>query len=238
MATDIPYDDDYHLLQRKAVQALVSNSSDFPFQASHVARRQDYATDTALCLTCVTFPPATLASAICKNLITPLQCLDPQQYYYGRRSLHVTIKNVRSISDPPNFTSDEVRRACRVLSEVVPRFPPFDVYFEELHAFPNSIALVGFTGRVLGDLIHDLDLALRNAGIPDDKHYVSDTVFFATMTLCRFCTTPKRELLEGVGRISAGLRARMTISLVSLEMCNAVCHPSTRTTAGSFYLRV
>jgi len=197
---------------------------------------EDYEADQAMCLTSVVFPPTSFCERIQAELIDPLRKLDPSHYYYPPQSLHVTIKNVRTIASPANFGEAEISAAQDVFATVVPAFPELPLSFEEVVAFGNSAAVVGYSDRSLGELILGLDEGLRKAELPDDKKYISDSVFFGSITLCRFRGLPSEEFVQRLSELSADFTAKLPVEVVDLVVCNAVCHSGSRQAIGSYRL--
>src|SRR3990170_196015 len=67
---------------------------------------EDYDNDTRICLTSVHLPSQILITKINETIIRPLKEVEPKYYYYFNDSLHMTIKNIRVINDPPHFNQD------------------------------------------------------------------------------------------------------------------------------------
>jgi len=236
MLDDPRFNDDYHIMQRRVVRKLTGESEYESTRASVVPRIDNYETDESLCLTSVVFPPADLGECIKANLIEPLRKFDPDHYYYPAESLHVTVKNVRTIANPPNFGEEQICAAQSVLQTIVPTFPRFKLILEDLVAFENSAAVVGYSDRTLGNLILALDSALRSAGVPDDKQYVSDSAFFGSMTICRFTSPPSASFVRQLSQLSINLDEEFQVELVKLMICNAVCYAESRRTVGTYNL--
>lgn len=177
---------------------LHANTANF----SMVEPVQDYENDARICLTSAHLPSNRLIKKIQEEVITPLKRIDPTQYFYADDSLHMTIKNIRVISDPPNFDTTVVEKAEKVFSKVIPSHKQFQVSFYRLFLFPNNLALFGTTDPELDDLILDLDKNLKKEGIPDDKQYINSRYFFSNITLARFTHPPTQEFIEKVRELS------------------------------------
>lgn len=134
----------------------------------------------------------------------------------------MTIKNIKVISDPPNFTDDDIKKAQNVFTEVIPHHKKFNVYFYRLLMFPNNLALIGTTDPELDEIFFDLDRKLNEAGIPDDKKYSNAKYYFSNMTLVRF-QYPSERFKNKVRDISEKLSlSPYEVNSVSLVSCNAV----------------
>jgi hypothetical protein len=229
-----PFRDGYHVLQRQAVDAL--SGARERAAVSAVPRTHDYEADERLCLTSVVFPSSALGDRITRELVAKLHAIEPEHYYYPTASLHLTIKNVRSIAVSAELTGAITATAAGAFAALVPTIRAFEIGLEHLVALENSIVLVGYSDRTLYELIHGLDNALRAAGIVDDKRYVSNSVFFGSITLCRFRTAPSQRLLAAAPELCREFGAALSVDSIDLITCNAVCAPRTRRTIGSYRL--
>jgi 2'-5' RNA ligase len=172
-------------------------------RTSTVTPVADFAHDPRICLTSVHLPRPELTDAISQSLIRPLTAADPELYYYGTDALHITVKNIRVINDPPTFTDGDIATAERIFSAVIPRHRAFTVTFYRLLLFPNNLALMGTTEPGLDGIIHDLDTELTAAGLSDDKIYLNDRYFFCNMTLSRFPHPPTERFAAAVAGLAA-----------------------------------
>jgi hypothetical protein len=175
--------------QRKQVEVIDRlekqiNSNVVSF--STVSPVQNYETDPRITLTSVHFPHQDLIMQIQSSLIGPLHEISPDNYYYQSDSLHMTIKNIRVISDPPDFIPEDIVKAQEVFDSVIPRYKKFKVYFYRLLLFANNLALIGTTDEELDKIVLDLDRELKEAGVADNKRYINLKHFFSNMTLMRF----------------------------------------------------
>lgn len=177
--------------------------------------------DPRICLTSFHVPKPELKQ-IAKEIITQLKSIEPNFYYYDEDSLHMTIKNVRVISDPPTFDTTDIKKVEQVFSQIIPRHQKFNVYFFRLLLLPNNVSLIGTTDPELDEIIFDIDRELIKVGVPDDKKYTNDKYFFSNMTLARFETsTPTFE--KKVQEISESINIQpYEVDTVSLVTGNAV----------------
>ena len=189
---------------------------------STVAAVEDFVSDPRLTITSVHFPSEALKLHIRTQLISPLQQLDTAQYFYDDDSLHMTIKNVRVIADPPTFTEADVQKAREVFSRVIPQHRAFHVYFYRLMVFPHSLSLIGTTDPALDSLVTSLDQGLGAAGIHDDKVYVNTQYFFSNMTLARFRAPVSAAFRQKVATLSHNVQfAPYLVNTISLVTGNA-----------------
>lgn len=184
---------------------------------------KDYESDPRICLTSIHLPHQDLLTKIQKSFIDPLNNISPEHYYYTNDSLHMTIKSVRVINDPPHFTKEDIEKAKKVFSEVVPKHYKFNVYFYRLLLFPYNLALIGTTDKELDTIVLDIDNKLKEAGVPDDKIYANSQYFFTNITLARFPHKPTEVFKQKVEKLSKTLSFEpYTVDSVTLLTSNAV----------------
>ena len=192
-------------------------------KSSTVSPVTNFENDSRICLTSVHFPALDLMSYISKSIINPLKKISPEHYYYSDMSFHITIKNIRVIHDPPNFTSENIKTVREVFSKIVSRHNKFKVYFYRLLLFPNNLALMGTTEQELDNIILDLDKCLTESGVPDDKQYVNSKYFFCNMTLARFNSDVNQKFVKTVQELSKNIKIDpYIVDSVSLITANAV----------------
>ena len=150
--------------------------------------------------------------------------------------MHLTIKNVRSVHSPPLFTAAEVARVDELFAALIPRHRAFVFSLEEVVAFATSVVLIGYCDESLKRLVQALDAGLRRIGVPDDKRYVSEDIFFGNITLCRFRRPPSAEFLQAVDRLTHAYRRELPIEVLHLITCNAVCGPESRRVVSAYRL--
>ncbi|NMG22400.1 hypothetical protein, partial [Brasilonema bromeliae] len=68
------------------------------------------------------------------------------------------------------------------------------------------------------------------------KKYISDTVFFGNMTLCRLTHEPSTLFKKKVQELENIYIGEMGVTEISLVICNAVCHPKTKKVIGTYKL--
>jgi 2'-5' RNA ligase len=191
--------------------------------ATAVIPVQNFDEDNRMCLTSVHFPHKSFIDTIYSAISIPLQKLFPEAYYYDPSSLHLTIKNIRVINNPPTFAEKDVEIARAVFNSIIPRHKKFKIYPYRLLLFKNNLALMSTTDEELDGIILDLNQALTKAGIPDDKQYVNPRYFFSNMTIARFISCPPPEFIEEVHNISSSLSiAPYIVDSVDLITSNAV----------------
>lgn len=213
---------DHQEKQKAVIDAIETQVETASLSFSTVAPVSDFEADTRMALTSVHFPHLNLLRKIQNEIISPLRETDANPYYYPIDSLHMTIKNVRIIKDPPPYTKAELGMVAHVFSNCIPKHHAFMVYFYRLLLFPNSLALIGTTDPELDEIILDLNNGLKNVGVADDKVYLNEKYFFCNMTLARFDTPPSTQFRERMMSISSSIDLLpYTIDSVTLLTCNA-----------------
>lgn len=202
------------------IQNQVKNNS---LSSSTVEPVEDFENDPRLCLTGIHLPNKKLIETVYKTLIDPLRTISPNRYYYAIDSLHMTVKNVRIINNPPTFTEDDMQKTKKVFEDVIPKHKKYQVYFYRLLLFPSNLALIGTTDPELDTIVLDLDQKLKDAGIPDDKQYTNSRYFFSNMTLARFNSPVSQKFIKKVEELSQNIRIEpYKIDSVTLLVSNAV----------------
>jgi len=190
---------------------------------SMVTPTTDFDNDQRMCLTGVHFPHEKLLNIIENNLIAPLRKIQANHYYYSQDSLHLTIKNVRTVSSPPNFDKNDVTKVKIVFDKVIPKHHQFKAYFYRLLLFPSNLALIGTVDPELDKIIFDLNENLDKINFPDDKQYTNNKYFFCNTTLVRFISPISEEFKKKIINLSANVKLDpYTIDSVSLISGNAV----------------
>lgn len=221
-------DSEYASRQRRVVHELVSTDVDSLNNVSIVSPRDNYRNDPSRCLAAVVFVPTSIGKQIESRIIEPLRAVAPEHYYYPAVSMHVTVQPVRVLADPPNFCDSDVQRVDHLFQEVVPGFESFAMSFEELLAFPTSVSLVGYCDDRLHKLVSALSDGLRRVGLPCDKQYISDEIFFGNVTLCRYTTSPTASFLATVHDLVQEFSFELTIKDIELVTADVVCTPESR----------
>ncbi len=208
--------------QQEIINKIADQVNNNSLNFSTVSPVTNYEIDPRICLTSVHLPHQKLIDQV-QAIIEPLRKIEPSFFYYPNDSLHLTVKNVRVINDPPHFNEHDAQKAKEVFSRIIPKHKQFQIYFYRLLLFPNNLALIGTTDPELDSIILDLDDELKNEGIPDDKVYVNSKYFFSNMTLVRFNTQLSQKCKEKIFELSNNLKFEpYLIDSVTLLSCNAV----------------
>lgn len=228
---------DYILQQKKLVKKIEVSFERGAQKSTIVEMQTDYANEDQICLTSVVFIPENISQKITKDIVRPLQKIDPAQYYYPPASMHLTVKNVRVINNPPSFSEEDMMKVDKLFSELIPTFPKFEFSVEDVIIWPTSIFVMAYCDEVLRTLVTTLDKGLKEIGVPDDKKYVSDSIYFGNITVCRFTQKPSEEFLKAARGLRNYNVGKMDAKEVNLITCNVVCPPKTRKIIGEYHLR-
>jgi len=228
---------DYFSQQKSLVREIESSLLKGIQKATTVKMQKDYANDDQICLTSSVFVPENISQKITEDIVRPLQKIDYAQYYYPADSMHLTIKNVRVIKNPPSFSEEDMLKVDKLFTELIPKFPKFEFSVEDVVLWPTSIAVIAYCDETLQELVTALDKGLKEIGVPDDKKYASDSVYFGNITICRFIQNPSEELLEATKKLRNRKIGKMNIEKINLITCNAVYHPSSRRIIGEYKLK-
>lgn len=224
--------------QKRLVDQLKNGSAAKLNQiASIVPIQANHRTNPALALTSVIFIPEGMAQEIYQAVVEPLRAIEPEHYYYPPETMHLTIKNVRKVNDPPRFIETDIKKVDQLFRRIIPQYGAFSISLEELVPFATSVALIGYADERFQTLIQALDTGLREIGLPDDKKYVSDTLFFGNITICRFTHPPSPAFFKEIDRLTYRFKAELPVQQIALITCNAVCLPETRTVWHTYTLR-
>lgn len=228
----------YQQQQKELIDGIIKKIEEQGDTGSTVVEmRDDYENDDAICLTSVVFLSEELRQKVSNEIIQPLRKIEDKHYFYPLVSLHLTIKNIRTIHRPPTFNEEDVDKVKQVFSQTIPSIKSFEFELKGLVRFPTSICLMGYSDDILYELVSSLDNKLTEAGVPDNKEYASDKVFFGNITICRFTSEPSKEFLSKVEELKELSIGKLKVDEVSLIKCNAVCSPINKEVVQTFKLQ-
>jgi 2'-5' RNA ligase len=213
---------DYPSKQRAAFRKLEQQAGG---GATMVAMSSDFENDKRLCLTACCFIGPVLGASISEKLIKTLREIEPEHYYYPVDSMHVTLRNVQTIADPPTFGPREVKLAADALRECLRGENKFKIDLKELFVMPTSLSVCGFSSDALQRVADKMGLALFSAGVPDNKVYSSAGIVFGNVTFCRYAHEPSPAFLAAVEKLRETRIGALNVSAIRLITTNAGCHP-------------
>lgn len=184
----------------------------------------DYINDDRICLTSVVFLPQQLEQKIIDNIINPLRDINPIQYFYIPGSFHITIKNIRTINNPPLFNDVDIEKVRGVFKNVVPKYKSFTFELKRLFELPTSLAICAFSNETLANLALELGKELKKTGVPDNKIYATNDIIIGSATLSRFTNTPNPEFKQKVKELKEIEIGSFEVKKVYLITTNAICY--------------
>ena len=193
--------------------------------SSVVELMKDYASDNRICLTSVVFIPQKLQKTILQRIINPLKQADKRQYYYLPESLHLTIQNIKQEKLPPSFTNSDIEKVKKVFKEVIFKYKKFSFNLKGLFEMPTSLSICGYSNELLKHFVLESRGKLQQAGVPDDKKYASDNIFFGNITICRYTTKPNEDFFREVKKLKNINIEKIEVKRISLITTNSVCFP-------------
>jgi 2'-5' RNA ligase len=215
----------YQDRQRELILDIEKGYRDRP-TALNPGTADDFANDPRLALVCLYFVPEQVQDFILSEISSPLRAADPALYFYPRASLHLTVKNVRYINSPPNYTAADIQKVRRGFRGVVPGIKAFPMDLEWIFEQPSSLSVCGFSDDSLLRIVNTLNQTLIDVGVPDDKKYFSQEIFFGNVSFCRFQEPPNQAFREKVRELKQVKVGRVTIDKVWLVETDLVCHPA------------
>lgn len=227
----------YLLQQKDLVKRLEDSFANGVHKSTVVDMQKDYVNDDQICLTSVVFIPDVISNRILKNFINRLKIIEPHHLFYPRESMHLTIKNIRTIKKPPLFTESDINKVNQLFKEIIPSFPCFEFNVEDVLNFPTSLSVMAYSDETLKKLILALDKGLKEIGVPDNKKYLSDSVFWGNITICRFVKNPGDQFIAEVKKMRNSKIGRFKVEKINLITCNAVCYSESRKIIGEYELR-
>lgn len=187
---------------------------------------ENYALDNRFYLTSVSFLPSALQDSIIEEIIKPLKKADPHQYYYLKRSLHVTIFNVYMPNHIGLVTIDKLAKIRAIFQKVLSKHPPIEFELRGLFELPSSIGIRCYCNENLKHVIQDLEKELAKINIKNEKRLASEEIFFGNITISRFINKPNENFSAVVKELKHATFGTFTAQTVNLIKSNAVVHPN------------
>jgi hypothetical protein len=223
--------------QKLLVKELENSVNNKITKSTFVEMQTDYANDDQICLTSVVFIPKEISSVIVSKLIESLRKIESEHYYYLPESMHLTIKNVRVIHKPPLFTDEDIEKAKQVFKKTITEFTVYNFSLEDVILFPTSLSLMAYADELHKKLVLALDKGLKEVGVPDDKRYLSDSVFWGNINICRFVKAPGEKFINEVNKFRNIKIGNLKAEKISLITCNAGCSPQTKNIIAEYNLK-
>jgi len=101
--------------QIKIINKIEKQVNENSLGFSTVPPVKNYESDKRICLTSVHFPNEKLVTQLI-NSVKPIKSIAPEHYYYHPSSIHLTVKNIRIISNPPSFNKTDVNKVTQIFT--------------------------------------------------------------------------------------------------------------------------
>ena len=224
----------YKIQQIELISKIKRQIKDGNFKASIYSSLADFDDDPAVCLTSICKPSAEAIDTIREEVVLPLKAIQPEHYYYEPEQFHLTVKNIRVVSYPPNFDENLIRICTEIFQKVVPSVPSFKFDLKGVINFPASCAVVGYADEEHRELVRKIDKELSKIGLEDDKKYTSKSIFFGNISVCRYRANPSPRFVAKIEELASVDLGELIVRKVELVSCNAVF--KRRNKLASFYL--
>jgi hypothetical protein len=209
-------------------------------RVSIMPMRSPFEADRGLGLKLLMFVDLQTASLIQQALIKPLQEIDPNHYYYPVENMHLVVKKLHTIHDPPTFNEADIERIHQVCAEVIPRYDAFRFEFCKFDRQATSLSLVGQCDQSFFELSRELDGAFSAAGIRDyiRSYSYERGKFFGLLRLARFVHPPSLAFRDRLIDLSNEIDMKLCVREVALVSGNQVSHHSTRQVHRTYPLKL
>jgi 2'-5' RNA ligase len=225
---------EYRLKQLELFEELEAKAAAGAF-GSFIPMTSDFANDNRISLAAIKFLPKDLSDLIERELSHPLLEIDEQQFFFANESLHMTVQNVRKISDHATFGGKEIEAARLALEKVAADFSPFEFSLEGLLVMPASVAIRAIAEPRFAEFSRAIRDQLRAAGVADDKPYINDDVVFGNITFCRYTAPPTDEFMAKIEQLRGVKLGTLKIDSFELLSTNSICDLN-KTTCHQKYL--
>lgn len=105
-----------------------------------------------------------------------------------------------------------------MLKSVVHEHEPLTLRLADLLCTPTSLGLAAYSDDRFGALVKAIDVGLNRVGVPDNKRYASQDVFFTNLTLLRFKEAQAASLWPALLAVQWG---ELTIPLTSVALVSS-----------------
>lgn len=216
----------YHQKQQKVISQIENEDKSGKSPSTIVKPVKDYINDNRICFTSVVFLPIQLEQKIIDKIIILLSKADRHQYFYTPGSFHLTIQNIRTISDPPLFNNNDIEKTKEVFAKIIPKYNRFTFKLKGLFELPTSLAVCGYTDETFTTLSSELTHKLIKAGVPDNKKYFTQDIIFGNLTFCRYTQKPNAQFMKIVSELKNVEIGDFEVKSISLITTNAAATPN------------
>lgn len=228
---------DYQTKQYNLFEKIEKKFKNNKIPSDIVKKTDNYRNDQRICLTAVSFLPKQLSKQINTNLINPLQKYDPKQFFFLPESLHLTIKNIRTLNDPPLYNNQDIDNTIEVFDEVIKKHQVIKFQLKGLFELPTSLGIRAYCDEGLKNLVLNLDEALNKIGTPDNKKYASNEIFFGNITICRYTIDPNKKFINIINKFKKEDFGEIQVQQISLITTNTAVDPKKTKIIKQYYLK-
>jgi hypothetical protein len=213
---------EYRLKQIHLFEELVAKAAAGDF-GPFIPMTFDFANDNRISLAAIKFLPGALSDSIERELSHPLAAEDARQFFFANESLHMTVQNVRKISDHATFGEKEIMAARLAFERVAADFAPFEFSLEGLLVMPASVAIRAIAEPRFAEFSRKIRFELSSLGVADDKPYIDNDVVFGNITFCRYTATPTESFKAKVEKLRRIELGKLVIDSFDLLSTNSIC---------------
>jgi hypothetical protein len=212
----------YRLKQLQLFEELEARAAAGAF-GSFIPMTSDFANDNRISLAAIKFLPRALSDLIERELSQPLLATDERQFFFANQSLHMTVQNVRKISDHATFGAKEIEAARLAFQKVATSFSPFEFSLEGFLVMPASVAIRAIAEPKFAEFSRAIRDELRASGVADDKPYIDDDIVFGNITFCRYTAPPTEKFTAKINQLRNVKLGPLVIDSFELLSTNSIC---------------
>lgn len=118
-----------------------------------------------------------------EKIIDQLKEIEPNQYYYPKTDIHITVLDIISASDDFRFDRKQAAIYKEILDNCLSKFSKFTIQFRGLTASKSAVMVQGFYDQALPKLREMLREEIKEQGVGLKERYKIKT---AHLTIARF----------------------------------------------------
>jgi hypothetical protein len=175
--------------QRSIVKNLCSQTISGKYSSEIAASVDDYENDPRVFLGILSFPDENCKKCLMEMRKELSKCFE-EDYVLPPRAWHLTIRNIRTISNPPNFSKNDISNLISELDEKIKNIKPIRFSFKDFLYTPTSIGIAAYPDE---NFVFNLTKVMfENNGIPflyflsSSKFIFSKTSFITLLKSLKF----------------------------------------------------
>jgi hypothetical protein len=190
--------------QRSIVKNLCSQTISGKYSSEIAASVDDYENDPRVFLGILSFPDENCKKCLMEMRKELSKCFE-EDYVLPPRAWHLTIRNIRTISNPPNFSKNDISNLISELDEKIKNIKPIRFSFKDFLYTPTSIGIAAYPDENFNDFNNVMNDVLENINLEDDKKYKNGMPLFSNITLVRLKTKFSKKHLDKLRKFSIDL---------------------------------